>query len=129
MNSKVANRNVINNNLQFANKIINNNNTLQQFAYKVTNNSNKDRYKSTFNLNNNTTSTANNNLNNVKKSILKSSKIYQIINKKSRDKTTLFELNEELHNETKKENLNLIDNEIDGTYLHYLAQTAQSTEE
>ncbi len=54
------------------------------------------------------------------------SKIYELLNKKDRNLITLFELNTLLE----ENQLNINDTSlIDGTYLHYLTQTAKPNDE
>ena len=63
------------------------------------------------------------------KQSLINSKIYQILSQKERTVSTLIELNKTLESEANLTCLNINDPRLDGSFLHYLTQTAQAGEE
>lgn len=57
------------------------------------------------------------------------SKIYQILSKKERTTQTLLDLNKALESDVNLSYLNVTDPALDGTFLHYVVNTAQANEE
>ena len=56
-------------------------------------------------------------------------KIYQILSIKERTVSTLLELNKALESDSNLASLNTVDSSMDGSFLHFLVQTAQANDE